>query len=81
MGVDKRNHVFAPGLSPGWLGDFVEERLHGGELGKDWCNGFVWRHCIDLMKRETDENRSGNEVYYTACSSLVILQNSCMSTS
>ena len=29
------------------------------------------------MKREFNSNLSGNEVYYTACSSLVISKNSC----
>ena len=29
------------------------------------------------MKRESNENLSGNEVYYTACSLLVTLKNSC----
>jgi hypothetical protein len=29
------------------------------------------------MKRESNQNFSGNEVYYTACSLLVISKNSC----
>jgi len=29
------------------------------------------------MKGELDQNLSGNEVYYTACSFLVIFKNSC----
>ena len=33
------------------------------------------RQCY--MKRELNQNLSGNKIYYTACSLLVILNNSC----
>ena len=33
MGVDERNHVFAPGVSPGWRCLTLTEYSHGDVLG------------------------------------------------
>ena len=53
MGVDLRNHLFAPGLSPGWVGDlglsavaeqlvFAWFRIWGLELRIEGLGLRVW---------------------------------------
>ena len=59
---------------------FEVSRLRGFEV-----SGFGFRECPTVcfillrcyMERELNENLCGNEVYYTACSLLVILKKSC----
>ena len=47
------------------LGDSVEERLPGGQLGKKWYTGFLRRHSIDLGTLATGSLESGRDDWYT----------------